>query len=207
MKKINFCLFVLSLAISANAVWAGAVEITPFVGYMFNSGLDVTSADYSRLRVDGGTDYGFTVGTYFGNNISLEFMFNRQNSGLSVESTDQQILNLSINQYDVNFLYNWGTSESTTRPYVLFGLGSTHFNPHVNDLDLSGLNKFNLGLGAGVKTYFGKHFGLRGEFRYTPTYLNTTDDGFFCDAFGCYVVSEVNRLHQVDITAGTIFRF
>lgn len=208
MKKIIFGLFVLCIAISGNAVYAGAFEITPYIGYMFDASIDVTNTGYSALQVDAGTDFGFSAGGYVGENVSIEFMWNRVNSSVSVKSTEQELFNMNTDQYNGNFLYNWGGSESKARPYALIGIGATHFNPHADNLDLSGITKFNMGFGGGVKTYFSKNFGLRFEARYTPTYLNTTDEGFWCDPFfGCYAVSDTNWLNQFDVTVGTIFRF
>ncbi len=115
---------------------------------------------------------------------------------------------LNTNQYDVNMLYHFGTRESKARPYFLFGMGATKFQPHSDQFDISSVSKFNLGFGGGVKAYFTDHFGIRGELRYTPTYLSTTADGIFCiEGNGCYVDEAQNWLNQLDFTVGTIFRF
>ncbi len=208
LRSIILSLFVLFLAISTNAVWAGDFEITPFIGGMFNSTFDVTNAENPQLQLDGGLDWGFNVGGLVGENIGIEFMFNRVTSQMSVKDTGEELFNLNTNQYDVNFLYHFGTRESKARPYFLAGMGATKFQPHSDEFDISSVTKFNLGFGGGVKAYFTDHFGIRGELRYTPTYLSTTTDGIFCiSGNGCFVDEAQNWLNQLDFTVGTIFRF
>jgi hypothetical protein len=61
-------------------------------------------------------------------------------------------------------------------------------------------------VGGGAKYSFSKHFGVRGQLKYSP--LTSHDHGgYWCDPFwgGCWVVGNDHFLHEFDMTGGITF--
>jgi len=50
----------------------------------------------------------------------------------------------------------------------------------------------------------GRHVGVRGQFRWTPTYI-TSSPGVFCSVF-CYAVDVADYANQFEATAGVTVR-
>jgi hypothetical protein len=78
--------------------------------------------------------------------------------------------------------------ESKLRPFRFFGLGASDLSPDRSGV--SGVTRFAFAFGGGAKYNVSKHFGFRGQAKWSPTYLATTDAGYWCDPFwgGCRVV-------------------
>jgi hypothetical protein len=94
------------------------------------------------------------------------------------------------------------------RPFVLLGLGANNLAADRHGVE--GRTKFAWALGAGAKYNIGKHFGLRGQIRWAPTYITTTTNGgYWCDPFwgGCWVSGDTHYLHEADFTGGFTLRF
>ena len=55
----------------------------------------------------------------------------------------------------------------------------------------------------------GNKSGLRGQAKWSPTYITTSDAGYWCDPFwgGCWVVGNDHYLHEFDVSGGIILRF
>lgn len=47
---------------------------------------------------------------------------------------------------------------------------------------------------------------IRAQLRYTPTYLSTNSDGYWCGYYGCYAVYDSNYLDHWDFTGGLVFK-
>lgn len=119
-------------------------------------------------------------------------------------NTNVKLANASLDEYEWGALYAFRAPEAKLRPYIVGGLGFTHFSP-------SGLvgfsNRFSYNLGGGVKYFLADHFGLRLELRWSPSHT-TTGLGTFCDPFyGCYQVTTANTAQQWQANLGFIFRF
>jgi hypothetical protein len=106
-----------------------------------------------------------------------------------------------------NFVYHFVSEESRLRPFAFFGMGASSLS--TNRAGVSGATRFAFSLGGGAKYNITKHFGLRGQLKYSPAYLTTTDQGYWCDPFwgGCWVVGNSHYLHEFDVTGGIVFRF
>ena len=97
-----------------------------------------------------------------------------------------------------------GTGSDRVSPFVSFSLGVTVFNP----AGLGSEDKFSFSLGGGVKYFLGERVGLRLQLRWTPTYVNSTSEGVFCNPFGfCYVVQDAHYVNQTEASAGLIIKF
>jgi opacity protein-like surface antigen len=200
------------LLTSASA-FAQNVEITGYVGGQLNGGLDnFQTALFDRLEVENSTNYGVSLGYLLGDHAGVEFQWNRTQSDTLAEpfggGGDVKLFSLNQNQYMGNFLFHATSREQQIRPYLMFGLGATNFGPDRSGVDSA--TKFAWAIGGGAKYNIGKHFGLRGQLRYAPTYITTTSTGgYWCDPFwgGCWVAGESHYLHSMDLTGGITFRF
>ena len=59
-------------------------------------------------------------------------------------------------------------------PLLLVGLGGTSLT--TDRSSVQGATRFTFAIGADAKYNMGKHSGLRGQFRYAPTYLTTRNN-------------------------------
>jgi len=210
MKRVPLLLLaflVLPFACTPDAT-ALTFEIAPFGGYRIGGGYDVENAPFNEVKVEPEITYGLAVGMEFDEKYHLEIMWSREETEISgsggIFPSEQTLFGVKVDQYHLNGVYHWGTSESRIRPFVLFGLGATHLNP-VPDLD--GVLRFSFCLGGGVKLYLGKHLGFRFQGRWIPTYVDS-DSALFCALPGsCVVVTSGEFAHQAEFTGGLILGF
>jgi hypothetical protein len=103
--------------------------------------------------------------------------------------------------------------DDMVRPTVFLGLGATQYSP--SDIDgrsVSSTTKFAFSLGGGVKIFPSEHIGFRFTGRWTPTYINTTDGGYWCGwyypwGYTCWNVGNANYSHAFEMAAGLVARF
>lgn len=212
LKRILLVALAGLLFLTPAFAFAQNFEITPHVGGQINGGLDLSTTLFHRIEVGNGVNYGITAGYLFGEHYGIEFQWNHN----SAETTAQpingglssvKVFDLHQNQYMGNFVLHLTPHEAKMRPFVLLGLGASSLSP-----DRSGVNgatRFAFAFGGGAKYNVSKHFGLRGQLKYSPTYITTTDGGYWCDPFwgGCWVVGNDHYLHEFDISGGITLRF
>jgi hypothetical protein len=104
-------------------------------------------------------------------------------------------------------LLHFKDSESRVQPFVLVGAGVTNLAPDRSNV--SSITRFAWVFGGGVKYNFSKHLGLRLQAKWSPTYINTTTEGVWCDPFwgGCWAKGDSVFLQEIDGTVGLTFRF
>lgn len=193
-------------------LFAQNVEITGYGGGQINGGLDLSTTIFQRIEVGNSTNYGVILGYLVGEHGSVEFQWNRNQADTTAEplvgGPSVKVFSLNSNQYMGNFLFHLTPRETPLRPFVFFGLGANHLSADRSGVESA--TKFAWALGAGAKYNMGKHFGLRGQVRWAPTYINTTTNGgYWCDPFwgGCWVSGETHYLFEGDFTGGITFRF
>ena len=175
-------------------------EIGGYVGGQINGGVDLSTTLFHRIEVQNGTNYGITAGYLLGEHAGVEFQWNHNNA----DTTAQPI---SGGTSPTLFSHATGR-ESKVRPFLLLGVGANSLS--ADRSGVQGSTRFTFAIGAGAKYNMGKHFGLRGQFRYAPTYLTTTSNGgYWCDPFwgGCWVTGNSHYLNEFDITGGVTLRF
>jgi outer membrane protein W len=166
---------------------------------------------------DGGT-FSLTAGVYASANALIEFMYARQSSELTARGgtgvNEQTVSKMNIDNYHVNFVYNFGEADAKMRPYAFVGLGATNYSPSGDVLvggtgrQLDGNAQFSTTWGAGVKYYMAPAVGLKAGMRWTPTYIKSDPAGYWCDPFyGCWLLSDPDYSHQFEFSAGITFRF
>jgi len=201
------------------------VEIAVETGYTASEGIKASTSRiingqiYNDLDITSGGNIGFTVGVLFTDNAEVEFLWNRQFSSFSAgnPAPSVDLADLSVDNFFGNFVYNWGVREAKVRPFMLVGIGATHYSPGdpvtlpattpLTSIDSA--TKFAWTLGGGVKVYPAEHVGLRLNARWTPTYIKSDAEGLWCDPFypTCWVLSEADYSNQFSIKGGITLRF
>ena len=191
-------------------------EITPFFGGRVGGIIDESAQGFSNvdyLRIKNSENYGVIGGVNFWGHFEGEFMWNRQPTSLSSHNPNDGTLkflsNMNLDMYQGDILYQFLSSDSKFRPFIVAGLGVSHFGvPPVQGQSVLGFsNRFAFNLGGGVKYFFNSHWGIRLEARWSPT--DTTQGlGQFCDYYGnCFPSTITNRAEQGQANIGLIFRF
>ena len=198
------------LVLLASAV-AQNFEITGQVGGQINGGFNLSTSLFHRIEVANALNYGITAGYLLGEHSGIEFQWNKMGADTRAQpiggGPSVKVFSLGQNQYMANFLFHFTDREAATRPFAFFGLGASSLDPDRSGVQ--GTTRFAFSVGAGIKHNLSKHLGLRGQVKYSPTYLTTTNGGYWCDPFwgGCWVVGNNHYLHEFDITGGMTVRF
>jgi hypothetical protein len=177
----------------------------------------VTASDgniYNRVDPADSMSWGFTLGVFLNRNFEVEFIFDRQQTTLEASGTKTvEIDSLSIGNYHGTLAYNFGSGDSSVRPYFFAGAGATSYSPlsfvgaDGKAREIAGQTRLSPTFGGGVKVYRGR-IGARAEVRMTPTYIKSDATGWWCDPYwGCYVTSKSQYAGQIQMTGGVTVRF
>lgn len=219
MSLRRICFLVFSLVCAASTVRAQeegrAYEVTPFFGTRFGGYIDLSqqgnpNVDY--LNIKNSENFGIMGAVSFWGDFQGEFMWNRQPTSLSDhnpnDGTYSFVSNMNLDMYQFDVLYQFKSLESRLHgfsPFVVGGLGFSHFGTQQQVLPFG--NRFSYNIGGGVKYFFTKHVGIRVETRWSPS-LTTQGIGQYCDPFyGCAPTTVSNKAEQGQAQIGLIFRF
>jgi outer membrane protein W len=211
-------------ALLGTSAWAQdqKMEISGNAGWTFSDGVSSESSIlagdgnvYNRVDPKDAFSWNFTLGYFFTENWEVEFLYGEQASKLEVGgTTTREIGDFKVKNYHGVFSYNFGESSAKARPYVFFGAGATGYPglsfTRINgtQAEIGGNSKFSGTFGLGAKIYPGQHAGLRLQARWTPTYIKTDSEGYWCDPYwGCYVVGNAQYSNQFELTGGLTLRF
>lgn len=198
----------------------GGFEITPFIGFTWSEGSEfntrfVNGIPINTLTPTSGLSWGIQ-GDFRDENWGLGFQFSRQSSALEVGSPglgveNQVVTDMRVRNYHAMFTHIAGREADQLRPYFFGGLGATSysFDPIMGNA-VDGESRFSSTFGGGVRFYPSDEFGVRVSGRWTPTYINSTQEGIWCSPYwggGCWVVQNANFSHQFEMGVGVIFRF
>jgi hypothetical protein len=211
--RFRYAGLVLALALFTPVVHAqsgfGKWEVTPFVGWETSGNFPVSnSATVDSFRVDQGVSFGTFVDWSLTDSFQVEGMWNHNISSFDEHNTATGIYtnayNSNIDQVNFGLAWSFRNPEQKLRPYIAGGLGFTHdSNSGGNPND----TEFSYSIGGGVKYYFTRHFGFRGDLRYMPTYANSSP-ATYCDPFGnCFVANQRNYISRGNFVAGLIIHF
>jgi hypothetical protein len=116
---------------------------------------------------------------------------------------------MNLDNYHANFVYNFGDADIRVRPFVFIGIGATSYgDAEFNGRTIDGMAKFSWAFGGGVKAFVSENIGFKGTFRWTPTYIKTEGEGWWCDPWwGCYPVGSVYYANQIEFSGGIVARF
>jgi hypothetical protein len=195
----------------AATAMAQNIELTGFIGRQMNGGLDLSTAVFSRIDVQNGTNYGLAVSYLRGDHYGVEFMWAYNKADTLAQpaggGSGVKVFTLDSNQYIGNFLAHFASREKSVRPFVLIGVGAT--NLHAAQPGVNSSTRLVGDLGGGVKYNISRRLGLRFQAKWSPAYLATTRVGYWCDPVwgGCWAVGDDHYLNEFDATAGVTLRF
>jgi hypothetical protein len=128
-------------------------------------------------------------------------------------TADVELGDESVYNYHGYYAYNFGYRDASARPYVLLGLGATRFgsvDASLGDTQqkIDGGTKFSGTVALGVKSFpfATPKLGLRAEARWTPTYIKSDPNGWWCGYWGCYATSSAQYANQFEFTGGLVLR-
>ena len=211
IRKLTWMVAVGVLASSAAWAQDPRVELSGTAGWTFSDGVNVGTIDESPIQV-GPKDafsWGARLGFNLTPNVELGFLFGSQSTDLEATGAIKRSIPQSVYNYHGYFAYNFGDTDAAVRPYVLGGLGATQYGSLDTPAgNIGGETQFSSTWAAGLKLFPGKNFGIRLEGRWTPTYIKTDPEGYWCDPYwGCYAVGEAEFSTQFELSGGIIFRF
>jgi hypothetical protein len=198
------------------------VEISGNAGWTFSDGVSsdtgILAGDgnfYNRVDPKDSFSWNLTAGFFITEHWEIEFLYGQQESKLTFGGTATiEVGDFKIKNYHGVFAYNAGDAHSSARPYVFFGAGVTDYpglsftRLNGQAAEIGGNSKFSGTFGLGVKVYPGKKAGLRLQARWTPTYIKSDSEGYWCDPYwGCYVVGNAQYSNQFEFTGGLTLRF
>ena len=219
IRKMILTAGLVALAAASASAQDARVEISGTVGWTNSDG--VTGGPlvvpglgtFDELGPKDALSWGLRLGFLVNENSEIGFLFNQQATELELGGTAPVKLgDLNVNNYHGYFAYNFGDSDATARPYILFGLGATQYGTLTVDSagapEIDGSTKFS-GTGAvGVKIFPSPKFGIRLEGRWTPTYIKSDAEGWWCDPYwGCYVTGDAQYSNQFELVGGITLRF
>jgi opacity protein-like surface antigen len=213
-KTLVFSCFLMFAACAAQA--QREFEITPFAGTRFGGYIDLSqqgNPNVDSLKINSSVNYGIMGDVTFWQNFQGEFMWNRQPTSLSSHNPNDNtyafLSNMNLDMYQFDVLYQFLSPDSKLRPFVVGGLGFSHFGVQsvAGQSVLPFSTRFAYNIGGGVKYFLSNHWGLRAEIRWSPT--NTTQGlATYCDPyFGCAPTTVTNKAEQGQANVGVIYRF
>jgi hypothetical protein len=222
MKRVTVLMaMAAALAGATSSAQDARVEISGTAGWTFSDGVGGASAvvvpgvgTFDSVDPKDAFSWGLRLGFMVNDNSEIGFLFNQQSTKLEIGGTSTiEIGDQSIYNYHGYYAYNFGDADASARPYILFGLGATQYGGINVDVagapqDIGGNTQFS-GTGAlGLKIFPSPKFGIRLEGRWTPTYIKSDAEGWWCDPYwGCYVVSDAQYSNQFELSGGIILRF
>lgn len=219
-KKVFVCaLLVLAMASPA---WAQSHrgDISVLFGYSLSDGVTggpyfaPDGAAYDRIEPKDSMMFGVSGGFFVSPGWEIGFMWRQQPTTLEMSGTKTvELGDSTISGYHGFFAYHFGESGVNVRPYILFGLGATHYggfsykDPGGVTQDAGGETQFSSTIGAGVKAFASKNVGVQAGIQWTPTYIKSDPAGYWCGWYGCYVVGDAQYSSQFEFFGGIVFRF
>ncbi len=179
-------------------------EISPFIGYQIGGRLQVQRGE---LNIKDDMKYGGSIGMYVRPGMQIELAYVRQDTELllkeAVFGLETSVSNMSVEYFQIGGLQELRSGR--VRPFGLFMLGLTHFNP--KEKGRSSEWRLSFGMGAGVKVFASQHLGLRFQGRLLFPYF-AEGGGIWCTApGGCFATLSGRLVVQLDFTGGLIIAF
>lgn len=213
-------LLVACAASSAHAQWSSTearrkIEITPFGGSRFGGVIKTNSQGTSpidKLTIKSTWDYGIIGDVDLlptsSPGLQAEFMWSRQPTDLGAHNATTGLITpagkVTLDNYQWSLLYNFRDPDARLTPYIVGGLGFTHFDSR-GALPFD--NRLSFNFGGGVKYFFAEHAGLRLDVRWMPSRTTSQVGTFFDPFFGFYQANINNYAEQFQTNLGLILRF
>jgi opacity protein-like surface antigen len=220
IRRLTFMVAVAALV--GPAAWAQEkrVELSGNIGYTLSDGVSGSSTtiegeEFTRIDPKDSVNYGGRLGFMVTPNVEVGGLFSLQSTTLQLGGVvSRDIGDTKIYNYHGYVAYNFGDAEAKVRPYFLGGVGATQFgsvNIQIGDQQqaVGGNTKFSTTWALGLKMFPSPNFGIRLEARWTPTYIKSDAEGWWCDPYWgyCYVVGNAQYANQFDFGGGITLRF
>jgi outer membrane protein W len=209
-----------ALAAAPAQAQTGQVEIGGGAGWTLSDGVTfsgVIAGDgnvYNSIEPKDSFSYNLQLGYFVNPNLEVGFLFSQQKSTLLVTGTiEREIGDMSLDNYHGFLAYHFGEEDTKVRPYFLGGAGATHYGTVAFSTanfsgETGGETQFSTTWALGVKVYASPKVGLNLMARWTPTYIKSDAEGWWCDPYwGCYVVGDSQYSNQFEFSGGIVFRF
>ena len=220
-RKVLVITFVILTAASAARAQTPKVEITGFVGWTLADGVSgdpiraANGQTYDRVDPQDSVNFGFSLGFLATPSAEIGFLWRRQATKLDVSGTTVTTVgDMNIDGYHGYGAYYFGDPEAKARPYIMGGLGATHYgSASYTRVDGSTATtptgtQFSTTWGAGVKVNASPNVGIKLGMQWTPTYIKSDATGWWCDPWwGCYVVGDAQYSNQLEFVGGIAVRF
>jgi len=213
------CWLLATLLASVAPAHAQHFDITPLVGMRTGGSVDLQQegqTPQARAQLGDSLTFGVAAGVRFFSEDGcedcsvIEFRWMRENTNLGFKETTPVPTPLAtfgripvnLDHYLADFTYEWDIQGAkAVRPFVLGTLGAAHLSTPA-----SGSTRFTFGLGAGVKVFPQRHWGVRLQVEYLPMVMNAEVQRLIC-AGGCVVALGGGLMNQFEFTVGPVFRF
>jgi outer membrane protein W len=166
---------------------------------------------YDGISFGSGVAYGTTIGYYLNEAYEIELGFHRQESnftGQRVDGGEDEFMPVSVNHIQGYFIYNFSDDSHKVRPFAGIGLGATIFgSDDFRGREVESESYFSGSLTGGIKAVLRGSLGLRVQARFSPTYIGSTTEGYWCGWGACWPVEEAHYATQLGLTAGVNLRF
>ena len=211
MKTIVLALSLLAgaaaIAEETGAGNAYRFQVTPFAGYRVGGTFEDEFSEAS-LDLDDAGGYGLILNLRESPNTEWELGYSHQSTNVDTQGVSMNGGKLNL---DIDYLQFGGTyigPHELARPFLVATVGLAHFDPESDALNSE--TYFAFSIGAGVKLWPVRRFGLRLEGRFYGTVLDS-ESKIFCasnaEGSGCLISTEADVLWQWEMMLGAIIRF
>jgi hypothetical protein len=212
IRKTILTAMVVAAAAATAPAQDARVELSGTAGWTFSDGVNVGTLDNAPIRVDpkDAFSWGARIGFLVSENVEVGGLFNLQSTDLEASGIINRSIGQTIYNYHGYIAYNFGAADATVRPYFLGGLGATQYGSLEGAQgNVGGETQFSTTWALGLKMFpSGGNFGIRLEGRWTPTYIKSDPEGYWCDPYwGCYTFAEAEYSNQYELSGGIVLRF
>ena len=184
--------------LAAAGAHAQSVQLTGFAGWDFGGSVRDTAFEQDR-SFEAALAYGGALNFRINDSWRFELLYSRQETQL--EGGVAEPFDVTIERYMGGFQEEKG--EGSARWFGSVWLGATRFVP---EGPYDAVTKFGVGVGLGVKTYFGGNVGLRLETRGYWT-LVSGEGGVACVNGACLFAFSGSGMWQGDVSGGLFLAF
>jgi hypothetical protein len=215
---IKHCQVLFTLLVSVVSAHGQRYEVTPLVGGMFGGTVTLEEQRVPNFEAHVESSFSFGVAGGFrydaedcdGCNV-IEFRWLRQNTHLALRQNPLLLPPVTaplfrpavtIDRFLGDFTREWIVKEARMiRPFVTASLGAARMSTPENNA-----TRFMFGIGAGMKVFPKRHWGVRFQAEYLPIVMHANLQRVVCTV-GCIVILSGGVMNQFELSVGPTFRF